>query len=71
MMLILSDLTVQQNDGNDESDTTPLTAIEERLTFHVKMIEADIQKLTIIFSLTIILFILNFYFKFFFYLFSK
>ena len=51
---------IQQNDGNDESDTMLNITIEEHLTSHGKMIKADIKKLTITFSLTeIVLFILK------------
>ena len=40
----LSGLSVQQNDGNDESDNTRIITIKELLIFQWKMIEADIKK---------------------------
>ena len=52
----LSGLSVQQNDGNDESDTMPIVTIKNMWLSHGKLIEADIKKLTTILSLAIILF---------------
>ena len=56
MKMMLICLAYQFNkmmDGDDESDTILIVTIEENLTFHGKMIEADIKKLTITFNLTI------------------
>ena len=39
----LSGLLLQQNDGNDESDTKPIVTIEEHLTFPGKMMCYKIQ----------------------------